>query len=128
MASFQVVVSDPETGNTYQREAADQSANRFIGRGLGQEVDGEAIGLDDYTLELTGASDDAGRPLRPDVDGPNLTEVLLEGGVGYKPKRDGERKRVTVRGREVSDDTRQINAKIVGRVNDSVADLLADEE
>jgi small subunit ribosomal protein S6e len=130
MASFQVVVSDPETGNTYQREAADQSANRFIGRGLGQEVDGGAIGLDDYTLELTGASDDAGRPLRPDVDGPNLTEVLLEGGVGYKPKRDGERKRVTVRGREISEAVAQINAKIVETGSQSIDELfgLDDEE
>ena len=40
------------------------------------------------------------------------------------PERDGERKRVTVRGREVSEDTRQINAKIVSRGSQSVAELL----
>jgi len=124
MASFQIVVSDPETGMTYQREAAEQSANRFIGRELGQEVDGGAVGLDGYTLELTGASDDAGRPLRPDVEGPNLNEVLLEGGVGYKPQREGERKRVTVRGREVSEDVAQINAKIVEKGSQSIEELL----
>jgi small subunit ribosomal protein S6e len=61
MASFQVVVSDPETGNTYQREAADQSANRFIGRGLGQEVDGGAIGLDDYTRDRSRPRDQRSR-------------------------------------------------------------------
>jgi small subunit ribosomal protein S6e len=128
MASFQIVVSDPETGHTYQREAADQSANRFVGRELGQEVDGDAVGLDGYTLELTGASDDAGRPLRPDVDGPNLTEVLLEGGVGYNPQRDGERKRVTVRGCEISEAVAQINAKIVEEGSQSIEELLGLED
>jgi len=113
MAPFQVVVSDPETGQTYQREVEGQDANRFAQRSLGEEVDGGAVGLDGYTLELTGGSDDAGRPMRADVDGPDLKEVLLTGGVGFEPSRDGERKRVTVRGREISDAVAQINATIV---------------
>jgi DNA-binding sugar fermentation-stimulating protein len=55
-----------------------------------------------------------------------LKNILLEGGTGYRPQRDGERKRVTVRGREISDNTRQINAIITGRGEESVADLLAE--
>lgn len=128
MASFQVVVSDPETGDTYQREAEEQNANRFMGKTLGDEVDGGAVGLDGYTLELTGGSDDAGRPLRADVAGPNLKEVLLEGGVGFKPEHDGERKRVTVRGNEISDAVAQINAKIVEHGDTDVDELLGDSE
>jgi len=63
--------------------------------------------------------------MREDVAGPNLKEVLMrEEGVGYKPARDGQRKRVTVRGREVSDAVAQINAKITERGDDSVAELL----
>jgi small subunit ribosomal protein S6e len=113
MAPFEVVVSDPDSGRTFQREVEGQDANRFVSRSLGEEVDGGAVGLDGYTLELTGGSDDAGRPLRADVDGPDLREVLLTGGVGFDPERDGERKRVTVRGSEISDAVAQINAKIV---------------
>jgi small subunit ribosomal protein S6e len=113
MADFKVVVSDPESGRTTQVEVDGQDANRFLGRELGEEVDGAAVGLDGAALELTGGSDDAGRPLRADVSGPDLTEVLLEGGVGFQPTRDGERKRVTVRGRELSDAVAQINAKVV---------------
>jgi small subunit ribosomal protein S6e len=113
MADFKVVVSDPETGRTEQFEVDGQDANRFLGRELGDEVDGAAVGLDGATLELTGGSDDAGRPLRADVSGPSLTEVMLEGGVGFAPSRDGERKRVTVRGREISDAVAQVNAKVV---------------
>ncbi len=128
MAEFTVAVADPEGGETYQVDVSDQDANRFMGKEIGQEVDGSAVGLDGYTLSLTGGSDNAGRPMRPDVRGPNLKQVLLEGGVGYKPKRDGERKRVTVRGREISDETRQINAKVSEYGSESVADLLGDEE
>ena len=126
MATFQVAVADPDTGATYQREAEDQSANRFLGREIGDEVDGGAIGLDGYTLEITGGSDDTGRPLHGDVSGPNLKEVLLEGGVGYKPQRDGERKRVTVRGREISDAVAQVNARIVARGSEDPETLLGE--
>jgi len=127
MAEFTVAVADPDDGMTYQVDVSDQDANRFIGRELGEEVDGSAVGLDGYTLELTGGSDNAGRPMRDDVRGANLKSILLDGGTGYNPTREGERKRVTVRGREVSDDTRQINARIADRGSQSVEELLDDE-
>jgi len=127
MAEFTVAVSDPETGTTYQVDVDGQDANRFIGRELGDEIDGGAVGLDGFTLELTGGSDTAGRPMRSDVRGVATKEILSDGGVGFNPTRDGERKRITVRGREVSDETRQINATIVERGSGDVADLLGDE-
>jgi small subunit ribosomal protein S6e len=128
MADFTVAVSDPETGETHQIDVADQDANRFVGREIGDEVEGSAVGLDGFTLEITGGSDDAGRPMRGDVRGAALSELLLEGGTGYNPSRDGERKRVTVRGREIGDATRQINAQIATHGDGDVADLLADDE
>ncbi len=128
MAEFTVAVSDPDDGHTYQIAVDGQDANRFIGRELGDEVDGGAVGLDGYTLELTGGSDTAGRPMRPDVRGVATKSIMSDGGVGFEPTTDGERKRITVRGREVSDDTRQINAKIVARGDDDVADLLGDDD
>ncbi len=124
MAEFTVAVADPGDGVTRQIEVSEQDANRFIGKSLGAEVDGGAVGLSGYTLELTGGSDDAGRPMRADVSGAGLHSVLLTGGTGYNPSRDGERRRVTVRGAEVSDATRQINAKITGRGEESVEELL----
>lgn len=124
MAEFTVAVADPDTGDTYQVDVTEQNANRFIGKNLGETVDGSAVGLDGFSLELTGGADDAGRPMRADVAGAALKELLLEGGTGYQPERDGERKRVTVRGAEVSDATRQINVRIVDRGSGDVADLL----
>ena len=128
MADFTVVVADPEDGATYQLDATEQDANRFIGRELGEEVDGSAVGLDGYSLELTGGSDTAGRPMRGDVRGADLTEILTAGGTGYNPDREGERRRVTVRGREVSEETRQINAKIVERGSTDVVDLVGEDD
>lgn len=125
MPSFNVVVGDPESGLAHQLEVDDQDANRFVGKEIGDEVDGSAVGLDGYTLELTGGSDDAGRPMRSDVPGPSVKEVLMkEESVGYTQDRDGKRKRVTVRGREVSDAVVQINATIADRGDESVASLL----
>jgi small subunit ribosomal protein S6e len=126
MADFQVVVADPDDGTTHQFEIDGQDANRFQGREIGETVDGGAVGLDGYELEVTGGSDTAGRPMRGDVPGVELKQLLLTGGVGYEPQVDGERRRVTVRGREISDETRQINAKIVGRGDTSIDELLGE--
>jgi len=124
MAEFTVAVSDPEDGTTYQIDVSEQDANRFMGREIGEEVNGGAVGLDGYTLEITGGSDDAGRPMREDVRGADLKSLLLEGDTGFNPSRDGERKRVTVRGREVGEATRQINAVVTGRGDTAVEELL----
>lgn len=131
MATFQVVISDPESGQSWQKEVDGQDANRFVGREIGDEVDGGAVGLDGFTLEITGGSDEAGRPLRSDVKGPGLKDVLLTGGTGFNPSRDGERKRVSVRGREISDVVAQLNVSVVegeGSVAEALGEGDAEEE
>lgn len=125
MAELRVVVSDPESGTSYQIET-DSSA--FNGRSLGDEVDGSVVGLDGYTLELTGGSDDTGRPLRGDVEGQGISEVLVSGGTGFNPSREGERKRVSVRGQVVSDAVVQVNTKITEYGDQDVEELLIGEE
>ena len=127
MAEFTVAVADPDDGTTYQIDVDGQDANRFVGREIGEEVDGGAVGLSGATLEITGGSDDTGRPMREDVRGTQLTEVLLDGGTGFEPTREGERRRVTVRGREVSDETRQINVRITAAGGADPADVFGDE-
>ncbi|ODR82533.1 30S ribosomal protein S6e [Haladaptatus sp. W1] len=123
MANFQVVVADPDSGAAYQREVDGQDANRFLGKSIGEDVDGSAVGLDGYSVEITGGSDNAGRPMRGDVAGPNLKDVLLEGGTGYNPERDGERRRISVRGKEVSDEVAQLNVRISEYGDESVESL-----
>lgn len=128
MADFQVVLADPESGATHQLDVEGQDANRFIGKSVGGTVDGGQLGLAGYTIEITGGSDTSGRPMRGDVSGPETNAVLLTGGTGFNPTRDGERKRVTVRGAEISDDTRQINAKVVEYGDEDLESLLGEDE
>ncbi|CCQ36912.1 30S ribosomal protein S6e [Natronomonas moolapensis 8.8.11] len=127
MADFQVIVGDDD-GTTYSFEVDGQDANRFIGRSIGETVDGDAVGLSGYEVEITGGSDQSGRPMHGEVSGAETTTLLSTGGVGFEPTVDGERKRITVRGAEVSEETRQINAKVASRGDESVEELLGDDE
>ncbi len=127
MADFQVVVGDDD-GVTYAFDVDGQDANRFVGRSIGETVDGDAVGLSGYELEITGGSDNAGRPMREDIAGSGTAGILSEGGVGFNPTVDGERKRITVRGAEISEDTRQINARIASHGDTAIDDLLGDED
>jgi small subunit ribosomal protein S6e len=51
--------------------------------------------------------------MRPDVHGGVKARVVLSGGVGYKPKNKGERKRVVVRGNTITAETTFLNFKII---------------
>ena len=123
--SVRVVVSNPETGNSYQVEA---DVNDFGGTAIGDEVEGGVVGHDGYKLEVTGGSDDTGRPMRGDVEGQAIDEILIDGGTGFNPTRDGERRRVSVRGGEVGDATVQLNTKIVKQGDSDLQDLLGEDE
>jgi small subunit ribosomal protein S6e len=128
MATFTAVVSDPESGLSYQVDVDGQDGNRFVGREIGDSVDGDAVGLPGYTVAITGGSDAAGRPMHEAVGGAALSEELLSGRPGFRPERDGERRRVTVRGREVGDQTVQLNLRIEERGEQHVEVLLGDAD
>lgn len=121
MAEYICVVGDPDSGQSHQFEATDADLR---GRRIGEEIDGAEIGLSGYTLELTGGSDAAGRPMHGDVEGTQPTKVLSAGGTGYHPTRDGERKRITVRGNEIGDDTAQLNFAIREHGDTPIDELL----
>lgn len=122
MTDLRVVVSDPETGDSHQVTVDDSTP--FVGHGIGDEVDGDAVGLSGYTVEITGGSDDTGRPMRGDVDGGGIEEILVSGGVGFEPERDGERRRVSVRGREVGEATVQLNTRVVEQGEADIGEAL----
>jgi len=111
---FKVVISDPKTGRAYQKVISGANANRLIGKQVGDVINGTLVELPpDYELQITGGSDKDGFPIRPDIPGTVRKKILLSGGVGYRPKRKGMRKRKTVRGRVISRDIVQINTKVV---------------
>ncbi len=113
MAEFRVVVSDTKTGKAYQLVATGNEANKFIGKGIGDTISGDVVGLEGYTLKITGGTDKDGFPMRGDIVGAGRKKILVAGGVGYKPKAKGVRRRKSMHGREISSDISQINTIIV---------------
>jgi small subunit ribosomal protein S6e len=112
MAKFKVIVSDPETGTSKIVELEEARAAPFIGRKIGESVDGAVVDLPAHKLRITGGSDRDGVPIRPNVHGGVRRNVVLSGGVGFNPHRKGERRRKTVRGNIITDEIVQINTKI----------------
>ncbi len=111
---FKVVISDPATGKAYQKVVSGANANKLIGKQIGDIINGTLVDLPpDYELQITGGSDKDGFPMRPDIPGTGRKRILLSGGVGYRPREKGVRKKKTVRGRVISRDIVQINMKVV---------------
>ncbi|KAF5413653.1 MAG: 30S ribosomal protein S6e [Candidatus Methanophagaceae archaeon] len=110
---MQVVISDTKVGKAYKVEGKDTEVSTlFVGKRVGDVVDGDVIGLSGYALEITGGSDKAGVPMRKDVTGVSRRRILITSPPGYKPKENGKRRRKTVRGHEISTEISQINVKI----------------
>ena len=112
MNVFKLVVSDPKTKKTYQKEVS-QKESGLLNRKIGERVKGDFLGLAGYEIEITGGSDKQGFPMRPDIQGAARKKILLTGGPGFHPKQKGERKRKSVRGNVISEEIIQVNAKIV---------------
>ncbi|MEM3766560.1 MAG: 30S ribosomal protein S6e [Candidatus Bathyarchaeia archaeon] len=113
MAKFKVIVSDPEDGTSKTVELEDARAAPLIGKKIGDIVDGAILGLAGYKVQITGGSDKDGFPMRPNVHGGVRRNVVLSGGVGFNPEKEGERRRKKVRGNVITDEIAQINMKIV---------------
>lgn len=110
-----LVISDPETGTSQKVELEDERMSPLVGLRIGEVIDGTIANLAGHRIQLTGGTDKDGIPMRPDVHGGAKADIILSGGVGYKPKRKGERKRVVVRGNTVTPETTFLNFKIVER-------------
>ncbi len=113
MADFRLTVSDSKTAQAYQVTVTGAAANKIIGKNIGETISGDIAGLSGYTLKLTGGTDKDGFPMRPDLPGPTRRKILVAGGVGFHPKHDGERRRKSMRGKEISSDVTQINTVVV---------------
>ena len=115
MAKFKVIVSDPQAGTSKVVEIEEARAAPFIGRRLGEIIDGSAVDLPAHTVQILGGSDKDGVPMLGNVHGGVRRRVVLSGGAGFKAKKKGERRRKTVRGNIITDEIVQINMKIVER-------------
>jgi len=113
MAKFKVIISDPESGTSKVVELEETRAVPFIGKKIGETVDGVVVDLPAHKLQIRGGSDKDGVPIRPNVHGGVRRKVVLSGGTGFNPKNKGQRRRKTVRGNVITDEIVQINTKII---------------
>jgi len=105
------VVSYPD-GKTEQKELRDEKANALIGKKIGDIIEGSLLDIKGDLL-ITGGSDKDGFPMRKDIDGPIRKKILLSKSIGFKPKREGERRKKRVRGNMITDEIIQINTKLI---------------
>lgn len=127
-------------GKTYKTETENED---LVGHSIQETIDGKLISEDlaGYELLITGTSDKAGFAGFLTVDGPGLKKVLLGYGKGMHKRPKGEKKvnkkpkglrlRKTVRGKEISLETVQINTKVIkegSKKFDSLFETPATEE
>jgi len=113
MVEFKVVVNDTQTGKSYNIPVSGHHANSLIGKKITDEVDGIFVSLPGYKLQITGGTDKDGFPMRHDVPGSTRRRLLLSRGLGYKPTELGKRKKKSVRGNTINQDTVQVNMKVM---------------
>ncbi|NLE03376.1 MAG: 30S ribosomal protein S6e [Crenarchaeota archaeon] len=117
MAKFKVIVSDPQTGTSNVVEVEEARAVPFIGKKIGETIDGSVVDLPATKLQIMGGSDKDGVPMKPNVHGGVRRKVVLSKGIGFNAKREGERRRKAVRGNTITDEIVQINIKIIEQPN-----------
>ncbi len=125
MPEFKIVINDVKQGKSYQSVLDNDN---FIGKKIGEKVEGNVVGLQGYELEITGGSDTAGFPIRRDVDGSGRKKILIGKGVGLKKVAKDVRKKKSVRGNIISDQIKQINLKIIKYGSKDVKELLEIKE
>lgn len=133
--TFKINVS--HKGKTFKTES---DSEELIIYSIGDKIKGEEMSADlkGYEIEITGTSDKAGFCGISTIPGPGLKKVLLGYGQGMHKKPKGLKKvnrrpkglriRKTVRGREISLDTVQINTRVLKEGQKKFEDLFKSEE
>ncbi len=120
---MKIVISDPKTGKSFGLEVPKDRESSFIGKKIGEKLEGGIVGADGYEIAITGGSDLAGFPMRRDVSGPRRAGVILSGGTGFTKHAKGVRAKRNVRGNIISDQIMQVNAKVVTYGSKGLEDL-----
>ncbi len=119
---LKLVISDPKSGLSIQKEVADEALKGFLGLKIGDSVKGELVDLHGYEFVLTGGSDYCGFPMRLDVPGVGRKKILAYHGVGIKKGLKGMLQRKTVCGNTVHSKIAQINVKVVKQGTSAIFD------
>jgi small subunit ribosomal protein S6e len=104
----------PGAGLSKLIEIDEKKFRPFESKKVGDVIKGGLIGFPNYEFQITGGADSSGFPMRRDVHGPVKKKILVsKRGIGYRPKRKGQKRRKTVRGNEITSNMSLINLKVV---------------
>lgn len=115
-------ISSPQKGTNISIETNFNTERVLYGKSLGNVIEGFLINPDyaGWKMQLVGGSDKQGFPMDPKLSTEKRQRLLRkEGDIGYKPKRNGERKRKSVRYAVVNEDISVLCLKIT---NDTFTD------
>ncbi len=115
MAKIKLNIGEPKSGETTTLEIEDEISEKLYGKKIGEKIKGELFDKKGYEFEITGGSDNAGFPMRRDVDGRQRRKILATKGTGNRANKKGMRLRKTVAGNTVSEETSQLNLKVLKR-------------
>jgi len=125
-----VNISYPLIGAQKCLEIEDENKLRaFYDKRISHEVSGETLGdeFKGYIFKISGGNDKQGFPMKQGVLTAGRVKVLLRSGVScYRPRRDGERKRRSVRGCIVSSELSVLNLVIVKKGDSDIDGLTTD--
>jgi small subunit ribosomal protein S6e len=125
MVELKVVLSDQKTGQAYNVSVSGGPAGALIGKRIGDEIDAGPFGLPGYRMQLTGGSDRNGTPSRRNLPIAGRKKLLLSGGTGFRPVREGQRRRKSIRGSEITPDFVQVNARVTTYGDKPLAELFS---
>ncbi|MFH1134124.1 MAG: 30S ribosomal protein S6e [Nanoarchaeota archaeon] len=112
MATFKIVLNDPKTGKSVQREVKDDDARPLLGKKIGDTIKGEAINLPGFEFKISGGSDASGFPMRQDLPGTLRKKILGVFGVGMRKVEKGIKQRKSIAGNTIHEKTAQLNLVI----------------
>ena len=124
MQAFKFVISEPDTKKSYKLEVDQGKAVGLIGKKINDEFDGNVIGLEGYSLKITGGTDRDGFTMHPSVGGIGRKKVLLASPPGFHPKLKGQRRRKMVCGNAISESITQVNVKIIKKGQKPIEELV----
>ena len=128
MVEFKVVVNDTKNGKSHNVQVSGHHANSLIGKKIGDEVDGIFVSFPGYKLEITGGTDKNGFTMRKDFPGMGRRRLLLSDSLGFNSKKNGLRRKKSIRGNTINQDIVQVNMKVIKFSSKPINQLLKVEK
>ncbi|OYT35276.1 MAG: 30S ribosomal protein S6e [Candidatus Aenigmarchaeota archaeon ex4484_52] len=120
MTNTRIIVSNPKSGKTYQRQLKTKKIKVLTNFKIGDVFDAGIIDFPAYKFQITGGTDKNGFPMRKGFFSASKKRILISRGQGIKNKKKGIKRRKMVCGSVITEDIAQINCKITKYGNQEI--------